>query len=302
MTPDARRFALADAAALLQNLPSPVVMVDMDGSQELNAAARTRLAQLGSRQDWSELVHPDSVASIRSALRGAFQGQTEHVSVRLDDSAHTGLITVAPGGPGSALLHLHSARHPLEVALELMDGLGLGMTIQAQDSQILYANRCAQDILGLSWEQLAGRDSLDPRWRAVHPSGAAFPGDTHPAVQALHTGESQRGVPMGVFHPPSETWRWLSVTSMPRRVPGAAQPHQVTTVFEDVTELHRSQAASQQSERRFRSLVEATAQIVWTADPDGFFSPPQGGWEAFTGQTPAEYEGQGWLMGAGFAQ
>lgn len=291
----ARGFALVDSAALLRALPSPVVLVYMDGSLELNAAARARLAQLATVQEWPELFHPDSVPHVQAALREAFQGQTGHVSVRLADSAQPGLVTVAPGGPGSALLHLHSAGHPLEVALEVMDELGLGLTIQAQDSQILYANRCAQDILGLSWEQLAGRDSLDPRWRAIHPNGAAFPGDTHPAVQALRSGESLRSVPMGVFHPPSETWRWLSVTAMPRRVPGAAQPHQVMTVFEDVTGLHHSQTALEQSERRFRSLVGATAQIVWTADPDGFFSPPQPGWEAFTGQRQAEYEGQGWL-------
>lgn len=291
----ARGFALADSAALLRALPSPVVLVYMDGSLEMNAAARARLAQLATVQDWPELFHPHSVPHLQAALREAFQGQTGHVSVRLADSAQPGLVTVAPGGPGSALLHLHSAGHPLEVALGLMDELCLGLTIQAQDSQILYANRCAQDILGLSWEQLAGRDSLDPRWRAIHPNGAAFPGDTHPAMQALRSGESVRDVPMGVFHPPSETWRWLSVTAMPRRIPGEARPHQVTTVFEDVTELYQAQAALQQSERRFRSLVEATAQIVWTADPDGFFSPPQPGWEAFTGQRPAEYEGQGWL-------
>ncbi|PNY81603.1 PAS domain-containing protein [Deinococcus koreensis] len=295
MTFSSTGFALADAAALLQALPSPVALAHMDGSLVLNAAARARLAQVGGAQDWTELVHPESLPRVQEALRQAFHGETGHVPVRLPDSASPGLVTVAPAGPGAALIHLHAARDPLEVALELMDGLGLGMTVQAQDSQILFANRSAQAILGLSFDQLTGRDSLDPRWRAIHPSGAAFPGDQHPAVQALRSGEVRRRVPMGVFHPPSETWRWLSVTAVPRRLPGSAQPQQVTTVFEDTTALHQTQAALQQSERRFRSLVEATAQIVWTADPDGFFSPPQPGWEAFTGQTPAEYEGQGWL-------
>lgn len=295
MTSPSPGFALADAAALIQALPSPVALVYMDSSLVLNAAARARLAQVGGAQDWAALFHAESLPRVQEALRRAFQGETGHVSVRLADAVAPGLVTVAPAGPGAALMHLHSARDPLEVALELLDGLGLGLTVQAQDSQILFANRAAQDILGLDFDQLTGRDSLDPRWRAIHPNGAAFPGDSHPAVQALRSGEVLRRVPMGVFHPPSEAWRWLSVTAVPRRLPGAAQPQQVMTVFEDTTDLHQTQAALQQSERRFRSLVEATAQIVWTADPDGFFSPPQAGWEAFTGQTPAEYEGQGWL-------
>ena len=49
------------------------------------------------------------------------------------------------------------------------------------------------------------------------------------------------------------------------------------------------------SEERFRSLVLATAQIVWIADPRGEFRDAQPSWEAFTGQRFAAYRGRGWL-------
>ena len=49
------------------------------------------------------------------------------------------------------------------------------------------------------------------------------------------------------------------------------------------------------SEERFRSLVEATAQIVWTTSPSGEFLTEQPEWSRFTGQTPEEVKGWGWL-------
>jgi diguanylate cyclase (GGDEF)-like protein/PAS domain S-box-containing protein len=49
------------------------------------------------------------------------------------------------------------------------------------------------------------------------------------------------------------------------------------------------------SERRFRTLAEATNQIVWTLGPDCEADGPIDDWTAFTGQTAAEFHGLGWL-------
>jgi two-component system sensor histidine kinase/response regulator len=49
------------------------------------------------------------------------------------------------------------------------------------------------------------------------------------------------------------------------------------------------------SEQRYRSLVEATAAIVWHTPASGEFEAEQPGWSAFTGQTFRELRGWGWL-------
>src|SRR4051794_4471144 len=51
----------------------------------------------------------------------------------------------------------------------------------------------------------------------------------------------------------------------------------------------------ERSERRYRSLIETTSAIHWTADPAGAFVEPQASWAAFTGQTWDEYRGFGWI-------
>jgi PAS domain S-box-containing protein len=45
---------------------------------------------------------------------------------------------------------------------------------------------------------------------------------------------------------------------------------------------------------RYQALVTATAQIVWTAHPDGRLDDLRG-WRAYTGQSAAEAVGWGWL-------
>jgi PAS domain S-box-containing protein len=51
--------------------------------------------------------------------------------------------------------------------------------------------------------------------------------------------------------------------------------------------------AIQASEARFRTLVQTTAQIIWTARPNGEFAGRQPSWEQFTGQRPEEYAASG---------
>lgn len=57
---------------------------------------------------------------------------------------------------------------------------------------------------------------------------------------------------------------------------------------------YNSLEALQQSEERYRSLVIATSQIVWTTDAQGqVVDMPH--WRTYTGQSEAEVKGWGWL-------
>ncbi len=49
------------------------------------------------------------------------------------------------------------------------------------------------------------------------------------------------------------------------------------------------------NETRYRSLVKATAAIVWRTGASGDFVTPQPEWSAFTGQSFRELAGKGWL-------
>src|SRR5215213_2410765 len=49
------------------------------------------------------------------------------------------------------------------------------------------------------------------------------------------------------------------------------------------------------NERRYRSLVLATAQVTWRGEPSGEITESQPTWEEFTGQTFEQTKGWGWM-------
>ncbi|MEP6877951.1 MAG: PAS domain S-box protein [Nitrosospira sp.] len=63
----------------------------------------------------------------------------------------------------------------------------------------------------------------------------------------------------------------------------------------DITERKRAAEALHESEARFRALVEASAQIVWTTDPAGTVIEDSLSWRTFTGQSYEQWKGSGWL-------
>lgn len=63
----------------------------------------------------------------------------------------------------------------------------------------------------------------------------------------------------------------------------------------DITEKHLAVEALRKSEARYRSLVAAAAQSVWTTSVDGQVTEDQPSWRALTGQTWDEIRGWGWF-------
>ncbi|PJF25267.1 MAG: hypothetical protein CUN53_13660, partial [Phototrophicales bacterium] len=122
----------------------------------------------------------------------------------------------------------------------VVSALSEGVVLQAKDGTIQASNQAAERILGLTVDQMMGRTSLDPRWRAIHEDGTPFPGETHPAMVTLRTGEPQSNVIMGVHHP-DDTLVWISINSHPLTRPGETQPYAVVTSFTDITELRQVQ-------------------------------------------------------------
>ncbi|NOX88821.1 MAG: PAS domain-containing protein [Calditrichaeota bacterium] len=62
----------------------------------------------------------------------------------------------------------------------------------------------------------------------------------------------------------------------------------------DLTEQKRFEEELRKSEERFRTLVTATTQIVWTTDAKGEVTDDIPSWREYTGQSYDEIKGMGW--------
>jgi PAS domain S-box-containing protein len=64
--------------------------------------------------------------------------------------------------------------------------------------------------------------------------------------------------------------------------------------IQDITERKASEQRLVQSEARYRSLLTACSEIVWTTDSKGAAVDENLGWQKFTGQTREQLSGYGW--------
>ncbi|WP_245814709.1 hybrid sensor histidine kinase/response regulator [Cystobacter ferrugineus] len=152
----------------------------------------------------------------------------------------------------------------------------------------LHGNR---ELVGLpvreALPELVGQGLLEMMDR-VYVSGSTYVGRARPLRLTREAGQA-----------PEELF--FDISCHPQR--DAAERVEGLAIFAyDVTDLVRSRRTAEalardlgHSEERFRSLVAASMDITWVTPPSGEFVEDQPDWRAFTGQTPEELLGWGWL-------
>ena len=136
-----------------------------------------------------------------------------------------------------------------------------GLVIQSQSGEVVDANPAAERVLGLSRDQLLGRTSLDPAWRAVREDGSPFPGHEHPAMVTLRTGLPLHDVVMGV-HLPDGGQRWIRINSEPVPALRAGDERGVVATFVDITEARTALNQVRHLVQRLQTVREDERQRV----------------------------------------
>ncbi len=162
-----------------------------------------------------------------------------------------------------------------ELYLSLIKTMTEGIVFHDREGRIINCNGSAEKILGLTRDEIMGRTSLDPHWRAIYEDGTPFVGENHPAMLSLKTGNPQTDVIMGV-HKPDGDFVWISINSQPLLAHGSDLPYGVVVSFQDITEKKSLELALQQSEALFRGIFEqASTGITIVTETGKFFKVNQ---------------------------
>jgi PAS domain S-box-containing protein len=150
----------------------------------------------------------------------------------------------------------------------LVAAMSEGVVMENQSGEIVECNEAAEQILGLSRDQMMGRTSVDPRWRAIHEDGSAFPGEEHPISVALRTSQTQRNIFMGI-HTPEGELRWLSVNASPLFHLGENEPYAAVATFSDITAMRDSHIELEKQRATLQAVLDHAPVGIQVFAPDG---------------------------------
>lgn len=256
-------------------------------------------------RDPYELFHPEDARRIRESTHDpALEGEDNifvRYRLRHRDGHYVWLesLTQPLFDDDGKVVHLQtstrdiSEQKKIEQALRESEGryravinsLAEGIVVHGHDGQIVACNPSACRILGLTENQLLGRASTDSRWRAVDEEGRPFPGDEHPAMRTLRSGEPCRGLVMGIEKPDCETRTWITVNTQP--IEGSADSAVVAS-FRDITDWLRAQHEL----TLWAKVFEASPEAILITDADSNIVALNRAFTRLTGYTTEDLVGK----------
>lgn len=244
-----------ETADIIEHMPGGLFLYQLserkliliDGNAEAAAITGKELKDIiGQEFDviWSAAKDSgitDKMLSVLNTGQPYFESSLSYHDEALDASFRLAAFPLAEGRLAVAFERItdkmrleESLRRSEESYRHLFENMTQGVVYQSADGTILDANPAAEEILGLSLDQMRGRTSVDPRWRAVRKDGSDFPGDEHPSMVALREAKAIRNVIMGVFHPGRDITRWINISAVPMFRGNELKPYQVFATFDEI--------------------------------------------------------------------
>ena len=178
----------------------------------------------------------------------------------------------------------------IEFKVKAADSIAEGIVLQDTSGAIIDFNPAALKVLGLSADQLKGKTSLDPSWKAVKEDGSDFPGADHPAMACLRTGAAQINVIMGIRNLGSET-RWLRVNAVPLFDFKTQKVSHCACSFADVTDQINLQKKLDFNREQLGFILDGIPNLVALWNVDEIYLSANAAYARFFKKDPSQLKG-----------
>lgn len=131
--------------------------------------------------------------------------------------------------------------------------------------RIINGNPLAQELLGLSEDQLLDRSLVDPHWHFLREDGSIMAIAEYPASVVIATGKPIRGLVTGIGNPNREETTWVLVNAEPEFDETGAVAQTIVS-FVDITERRRAERALQRLNRELRAISDCNEALMRAVD------------------------------------
>lgn len=157
---------------------------------------------------------------------------------------------------------LEEAEHTYE---KLVNTLLDGVIMLDKSGRITTCNKRAASILGVTMEELTGRDFGVSSWNPIKGDGTPFPWYEFPTIVSLQTGFPQRNIKMGI-HQEDGMLVWLSLNTEALIRNGEFEPYAVVLSFSDISDGVNREEELRRSNERFYYVSKITSDAIWDID------------------------------------
>ncbi len=200
--------------------------------------------------DPSEKIPEETAREIMGILseKGAWQGEVNNI--RKDGTPFWSYANVSlfeHSKFGKVLVSVHTdvtERKKIDEMLRdseekyrlLVNNLSSGVVVHALDSSVIFSNQMASTLLGLSKDQMRGKDAMDPAWSFLRENGTPTPLAEYPVNRVLSSGEPIANHVLGIRRPDLAEPVWVQCNAYPVSAADGTLL-QVVVTFSDITGL-----------------------------------------------------------------
>jgi diguanylate cyclase (GGDEF)-like protein/PAS domain S-box-containing protein len=175
---------------------------------------------------------------------------------------------------------------------EVLEALDEGVILYTDQGVPLW-NSAAERIFGLTGAQVSRREPPPEAWRLVDLAGAPVPPEAQAPARALATGARAVDELLRLERPDGSR-AWIAGSATPVAL-GEDGGRAVVATVRDVTRAQEAARAVEESEARFRGVLETVSAVVVTLDFDGRVTFANDALLELTGWAREEAVGSDWF-------
>jgi PAS domain S-box-containing protein len=147
----------------------------------------------------------------------------------------------------------------------LIENLPVGVVVHAPDTKVVRCNPEAGMLLGMSCDQMVGRDLPGLKWHFVREDGTRMPEKEFPVNRVIATGQVLKNFVVGFDYAGDGEYRWGLVNAYPEN-DGSGRLRHVVVMFTDISDIKCADERIRRHLEHLTALVDIDRAINFSFD------------------------------------